>query len=707
MEIDFRRLETIINDIFLFIDEKRPVSFNEDVFEIIFKSANKQFALTARDKNSKNIFIELLNGHMTRYTQEKVSLAMKLALSNPDPFETMRVICKYSFSIRRVSKILQGLFHRFMTFESSKRSVFEIVYNEWYTLVLLPYSKIISNCFCQIIENHRNGYVIDKNQLKQLVDTIVEIDEVLKKDFQMYSDIIEVPLQIFTCTFFQTKHVQLFYSSYLPDYITTVYKIIQEEKRMLNDFFHIRSEKTILNIVYNELISNKLTDILNFYKNILTDSTSASYLFEILSYREDDLKLFSNLFTNCIKSRGLEIIDVNDTVKFFHTVNNMIRNIFKNNHLFLKSLKDGFEFILNRDISTAKILALNLHKVLLKTCILPDSEKQIIRTNIMFLYRYLVNKDVFEVEYHKHLALRLLENTSSNDVEEKEIIDLFKTISGSSATSKFESMFQDISISKSLVEKFKNKTDIEFDAMICRLGCWPNRSNTEIPIPKELTNLAKDFKDFYKNQYPDRSLQFDMNFGQSELNITIDNTTKIVLVSSIQMVLLLEISKSQTPKTIKELMDSTKLSFVEIVDHLMSLVHPDYSILQKKPSTRDLKEDHMVRMSPKWSSKVVNMKRFKVLLSSFDDIKQQPQTTNLIDKDIQMNRIFLIESSIVRAMKIKKKLNYNELFFEIQNQLKNRFEVIPNVVRSCIDHLIEQDYMERDENDRSTFLYIA
>lgn len=717
MDRNISTLKNAIQEISLYVDERKPVSFGENIYQVIFETAKGQSVL--RCQGSKHdIFQSIIEDHMMNYMNNKVKIAVNTALASTDPFDIIRVISKYSSHVRKMSKILQLLFSSLMNQNEKKKSVFEIVYEEWYNQVIQPYAQIISNSITQIIQNYRTQYPINKEELKELTNIIIEIDGILKKNFELYENIIEIPLQISTATFFQSQSSSVFYASYILDYLEKVKVIIESEKYLIDNFLHTRSYKAIMDIVYNEMIGNKLTEILKQIKPIFTNSidNKDTYkdndiltIYKLLLYREDDLKLLANVFLEIIKEKGSQINEkdkVNDIVRFFDKCNKLVQTTLNSHFLFLKALKDGFESFINKDVGLAKLLAQHLHKVLLKSCTLKEDEKTLIRTNVMFIYTYLVNKDIFEAEYHKYLASRLLDNTSASDVEEKQVIDLFKSISGSSITSKFESMFQDIVLSRNLMSKFRMNDDLEFDCTVCRLGCWPTQQNIDIPIPLQLTSTVSDFTKFYKTQYPDRSVNFDMHFGECELNVTIENISKIVLVSSIQMIILLQVSNSSAPVSIKEIMDKNKLSFVEVVDHLMSLAHPDYAILQKKPASRDLKEDHLVRMSPKWSPKVANTKRFKVNLVSFDDLKQI-QPANVIDKDVQMNRIFLIESSIVRAMKIKKRLNYNELFFEVQNTLKTRFEVVPNVVRSCIDHLIEQDYMERDEEDRSCFLYIA
>jgi cullin 3 len=56
-------------------------------------------------------------------------------------------------------------------------------------------------------------------------------------------------------------------------------------------------------------------------------------------------------------------------------------------------------------------------------------------------------------------------------------------------------------------------------------------------------------------------------------------------------------------------------------------------------------------------------------------------------------------------MKAKQTLNQNDLITEVVKLV--RFPLDIAVLKQRIDHLIEGDYMKRDENDRVLFHYVA
>lgn len=58
-------------------------------------------------------------------------------------------------------------------------------------------------------------------------------------------------------------------------------------------------------------------------------------------------------------------------------------------------------------------------------------------------------------------------------------------------------------------------------------------------------------------------------------------------------------------------------------------------------------------------------------------------------------------------MKTRKTLRHNLLVAEVASQLSARFKPKPNDVKKRIEALIEQEYMERDADDRGVYNYKA
>lgn len=62
-----------------------------------------------------------------------------------------------------------------------------------------------------------------------------------------------------------------------------------------------------------------------------------------------------------------------------------------------------------------------------------------------------------------------------------------------------------------------------------------------------------------------------------------------------------------------------------------------------------------------------------------------------------------IEAVIVRIMKSRKKLDHSNLMAEVTEQ----FHANPTEVKKRIESLVDRDFMERDDNDRQLYRYLA
>merc|ERR1719384_2886177 len=110
--------------------------------------------------------------------------------------------------------------------------------------------------------------------------------------------------------------------------------------------------------------------------------------------------------------------------------------------------------------------------------------------NVVTLYGYIRDKDIFERDYQTYLSHRLLQDLSESEHAEKSMIGKLKTESGYHWTSKLEDMFKDIQRSKELMSEFNKKhgstLPIELSVSVCTTGAWPNSTIVETTMPDEL-----------------------------------------------------------------------------------------------------------------------------------------------------------------------------------------------------------------------------
>jgi len=144
-----------------------------------------------------------------------------------------------------------------------------------------------------------------------------------------------------------------------------------------------------------------------------------------------------------------------------------------------------------------------------------DTELDDALQNVMVIFRYVEDKDVFQKFYSKMLAKRLVQQNSASDDAEASMISKLKQACGFEYTSKLQRMFQDMSLSKDLNERFKqhginagDPLDLDFSIMVLSSGAWPFSQGPPFALPLELQRSYNWFLTFYTSQHNGRKLNW-------------------------------------------------------------------------------------------------------------------------------------------------------------------------------------------------------
>jgi len=78
-----------------------------------------------------------------------------------------------------------------------------------------------------------------------------------------------------------------------------------------------------------------------------------------------------------------------------------------------------------------------------------------------------------------------------------------------------------------------------------------------------------------------------------------------------------------------------------------------------------------------------------------------------VQKEIERQREFEIDAAMVRIMKSRNVLSWNELTSETIRALKERFQPDPRMLKRRLESLIEREFMARDESNSKTIKYVA
>lgn len=442
-----------------------------------------------------------------------------------------------------------------------------------------------------------------------------------------------------------------------------------------------------------------------------------------------------------------------------------LQRSFFNDKEFKKMIGKDFEHFLNLNPKSPEFLSLFIDDKLKKGVKgMSDQEIEQILDKTLILFKYIQEKDMFESYYKRHLAKRLLFNKSSSDDLEKSMISKLKTECGCQFTSKLEGMFKDISLSNSLNEEFKNHVinlnldnlNVDLTVRVLTTGFWPTLTcSSKCNIPLEPRTAYKNFVKFYLDKHNGRKLTLQPQLGNADLNAEfygvirksnneddtvekstlLDSTNKvsssanvpngsssssstmttitpqllakprrhILNVSTYQMAVLM-LFNTRRKLTYEDIKNETDIEDKDLIRALQSLAVGKTSqrILLKTPKTKDIEPNHEFEVNESFTSKFYRVKIQTVSMKGETEPERR-ETRSKIDED----RKHEIEAAIVRIMKARKKLSFNNLVTEVTEQLKSRFIPDPQFIKKRIEALIDREYLSRTPEDRRIYTYVA
>src|ERR1700761_7734064 len=86
---------------------------------------------------------------------------------------------------------------------------------------------------------------------------------------------------------------------------------------------------------------------------------------------------------------------------------------------------------------------------------------------------------------------------------------------------------------------------------------------------------------------------------------------------------------------------------------------------------------------------------------------QQQQETHELHASADEDRKLYLQAALVRIMKDRKVLRHNQLIEQVIHHSKNRFTPSVQMIKKCIETLIEKQYLERNNSKTDEYSYVA
>ncbi|KAH8804781.1 Cullin [Xylogone sp. PMI_703] len=624
--------------------------------------------------------------------------------------------------------------------DEGKKNIYDV-----YTLHLVQWRETmfsdvkvkVMDAVLKLVERQRNGETIKHGQIKSIVDSFVSLglDEAdpTKSTLDVYRDNFEDPFLEATKQFYEAESKTFIAENPVVEYMKKAETRLEEEEERVKMYLH--SEITMrLRKTCNQALIADHSIILRDEFQVLLDNDrydDMARMYNLLSRIPDGLDPLRAKFEAHVRKAGLAAVskvaaDADkldpkvyvDALLEIHTqYQGLVKRAFKDEPEFTRSLDNACREFVNRNEvcksgsnKSPELLAKYTDTLLKKSATgAEESDLENALTQIMTVFKYIEDKDVFQKFYSRMLARRLVHSTSSSDDAETSMISKLKEACGFEYTNKLQRMFQDMQISKDLNSGYKefesklmegrDEKGIDASYSILGTGFWPlTPPNTDFIPPTEITKAYERFQTFYSQKHNGRKLTWlwQLCKGEIKANYTKNQKTPYTFqVSTYQMAILL-LFNDKDSNTYDDIKKATQLS-PDVLDPTLG-IFVKAKVLNVTPEGDKIGPDKTFHLNYDFKSKKIRI-NLNIAVKS-----EQKQETDDTHKTIEEDRKLLVQSAIVRIMKARKKMKHAQLVSETINQIRSRF--VPKVpdIKKCIDILLEKEYLERLDDDELGYL---
>jgi cullin 1 len=584
-----------------------------------------------------------------------------------------------------------------------------------------------------IINKEREGEQIDLALLKNVINIFVEMG---MGQMDAYEEDFEAHMLEDAAEYYSRKASSWILEDSCPDYIFKAEECLRRERDRVSQYLHSSSEQKLMEKVQFELLVVYSAPLLekdpSGCRALLRDDQveDLSRMYRLYNKIPRGLEPIARLFREHVIAEGITLVQqtensandqssngsgmreqvlVKEIAELHDKYMAYVNDCFMNHSLLRRAIKEAFEVICNKIVagsSFAELLVALCDNILKTGGHEKSSDEAIEETleKVVKLLPHISDKNLFAEFYRKKLARRLLFNQSANEDLEKSTLAKLKQQCGGQFTSKMEGMVTDLTLARENRTGFEEylhsnpnvNPGMDLTVTVLTTGFWPSYKSFDLNLPAELVKCVEVFKGFYETKTKNRKLTWIFSLGTCNIVGKFEPKVIELVVSTYQAALLLLFNTADR-WSYSEIFTQLNLNHDDLVRVLHSLSCAKYKILVKEPNTNTVLPNDTFEFNSKFTHR---MRRIKIPLPPMDETKE-------VIEDVDKDKRYAIDATVVRIMKSRKVLRHHELVVECVEQLENMFKPDIRAIKKRIEDLITRDYLERDKENLSMIRYLA
>lgn len=440
--------------------------------------------------------------------------------------------------------------------DEGKKNIYDI-----YTLHLVRWRvdmfdsthQTVMSAVLKMVEKQRNGDTIEQGQVKSVVKSFVSLgldeSDSTKSTLEVYKTYFEAPFLAATADYYSRESRQFLAENSVVEYMKKAEARLDEEKQRVEMYLLPEIMSPLMRTCEKSLIGDHTQVLREEFQKLLDGDRrpDLARMYQLLSRIPDGLEPLRTRFETHVRTCGLAAVDkvaaegdniepkvyVEALLEVHTQYADLVNNAFAGDTEFVRALDNACREFVNRNkicksgsTRSPELLAKYSDNVLKRS----GSEDENIErtlTDLMTVFKYIEDKDVFQKFYSRMLAKRLVNTLSTSDDAETAMISKLKEACGFEYTNKLQRMFQDMQISKDLNSNYRThlqdgafdtKDSIDATYSILGTGFWPlNPSSTTFAPPEALVKTFKRFEMFYNGKHSGRKLTWLWHLSKGEI----------------------------------------------------------------------------------------------------------------------------------------------------------------------------------------------